>query len=513
MNWTKLVDSIAYLVSPTWGANRIASRRLFEAATESEHSFRNAYEGGESDYKRGASWMMSRLSTDAGLSEDLQAMRIRSRELSRNDFLGGAIDSRVDHSVGKGFTVQARVKPFPGASEDRVADINSQLEELWERVASNICRTRKRSLWQKTCLAARLIDEDGEAFVIMSATPVGSPIPLCIEVVDADRVETPPEKIADPRCRLGIQYGDNHEVTGYWVRTTHPHDDKEFEVAYDFVPADRVCHLFVEVAAGQSRGLPWMTRVLNRAKDGKDLAEAGIIASQVQACYAAFIKSASSPVARANGAKTGVTSSGERIQAIKPGSVQYIGTDDEVTFSSPANSNMAGSLNEYNNRTIAGGLNWPYEMLLKDWRGVSFAGGRIVLNAAKLSTQARQQLLIEGMLRPIWNEFVSQAVRFGLVNIDARRFLAMPYRYNRHSWTPPKWSYSLTPGEEVKAKLDAIDGNIETLSDVLAENQMDFEEVMKTRQKERAIEREYDIMPTKLTQVERPQGTATEAAQ
>ncbi len=509
MNLTELVDSFAYLVSPTWGANRIASRRLFEAATESERAFRNAYEGGESDYKRGASWMMSRLSTDAGLSQDLQTMRLRSRELSRNDFLGGAIDSRVDHAVGKGFTVQARIKPFPGASQERVDDINAQLEDIWEQVAGTLCRTRKRSLWQKTGLVARLIDEDGEAFVVMSATRAGgNPIPLCIEVVDADRVETPPEKISDPRCRMGIQYGADHEIVGYWIRTTHPNDDKEFEVAYDYVEARRVCHLFVEVAAGQSRGLPWMNRVLNRAKDGKDLAEAGIIASQIQSCYAAFIKSSSSPVARANGAKTGVTAGGERVQSIKPGSVQYIGSDDDVIFSTPANSNMAGSLIEYNNRTIAGGLNWPYEMLLKDWRGVSFAGGRIVLNAAKLSTQARQQLIVECMLKPIWNEFVRQAIQLERVDIDPRRFMATPYRYNRHSWTPPKWSYSLTPSEEVKAKLDAIDGNIETLSDVLAENQMDFEDVMKTRQKERAIEREYNIMPTKLTQVERPQGTA-----
>jgi lambda family phage portal protein len=502
-NW---IDQAIYAVAPAWGARRIVSRRIFEAAQSSERKFRNAYEAAEEDRLRGGRWLMSNLSADAELNADLPTIRRNSRELDKNDFLGGAVDSRVDHAVGKGFTVQARIKGEQMGQ--RAARVNARLESLWEQVAPTICRTRKKSLTQKLGLVSRLIDTDGEAFVVISDIRSGdAPLPMCIEVIDADRVETPPNKAGDPQCRMGIQYDADGAIVGYWMRTTHPRDDKTAEYRHELIPAARVCHLFVEWLAGQSRGLPWMTRVLNRAKDGKDLAEAGIVASQVQACYAAFVKSGNSSVKNALGAQTSVDSAGNRIQDIKPGSVQYIGSQDDVIFSTPSNSNMVGTLVEYNNRTIAAGLNWPYEMLLKDWRGVSFAGGRIVLNSARLSTQSRQTLLIEGLLSHLWHWFVREAVALGLVDIAAREYQRDPWTFRRHTWTAPKWSYSITPGEEVKAKIDAIDGNLTTLADVLAEDQLDFEEVMEQRKVERAKERGYDILPTKVTQVERPQGT------
>ena len=507
---SSFVDNAIYAFAPIWGARRIETRRQYDRYQEVSDRFSRSLESSEDNRHREGKWLGSRLSADAFLEEDLETARQRSRELYRNDFVGGAIDSRTEHIVGTGFTVQAKIKAKPGVlDESRAKRLNEQLEDLYRNIEPTLCRTRKRSLWQKISLAARCLDADGETFVVMS--DIGGAdveIPLCVEVIDCDRVETPPDKVNDPLCRMGIQYNKSKQIVSYWIRRNHPNDNKEFSLEYDEVPAWRVHHCFVEWFAGQSRGLPWMTRALNRAKDGKDLTEAGIIGAQVEACFAGFIKSKVNPVAAAMGAAT-TTDSGRRIQEVRPGSMNYIGADDEVVFSSPNKANAVGTLQEYNNRTISAALNWPYEMMLKDWRGVSFAGGRIILNGAKISTKVRQKLIIESILRGVWHRIVDEAVIVGAVDIDSRTYRDNLHLFRRHVWTGEKWSYAITPGEEVKAIVTAIENNLMTQADALAESQQDLEEVYEQRKREREMERSLDIVPNNTAQVE----NATQAPQ
>lgn len=514
MNVASFIDRTIYAFAPIYGAKRIETRRQYDKYQAVSERFSRATEAAETNRHREGKWLGSRLSADAFLEEDLETARQRSRELYRNDFIGGAVDSRVEHTVGTGFTVQSKIKEKPGViTAEQAKELNRQLEELYEQIEPTLCRTRKKSLWQKLCLAARCIDTDGETFVVQSDVgTAGLPIPLCVEVVDCDRVETPPQKVSDPRCRMGIQYDAGGQIDGYWIRKTHPNDDKEFSLEYDYVIAWRVQHVFIEWFAGQSRGLPWMTRILNRAKDGKDLTEAGIIGAQVEACFAGFIKSKVNPVAAAMGAATS-TSGTDRLQDVRPGSMNYLGPDDEITFSAPNKNNAVGSLQEYNNRTIAAGLNWPYEMLMKDWRGVSFAGGRIILNSAKISTKVRQKLIIESLLRPIWHRIVDEAVIVGAVDIESRTYRDNQYLFRRHIWKGPAWSYAITPGEETKATLTAIDGNLMTLEDALGESQQDLEEVVAQRTIEREMLRQGKIMPNDVAEAEATTEAAEESPQ
>jgi lambda family phage portal protein len=522
------LDAMAYAIAPEWGARRMAVRKMFEASQDADSQFRrqrprqsSAFESAEADRLRAGRWIGSRLSADSTLEIDLDTTRRNSRELYRNDFIGGAIDSRVEHVVGTGFTVQARVSAIPGVINDAQAEeINNQLERVYAQVAPIACRGRKRSLWAKTCLVCRNIDTDGEALVVFSDTAhAEAPVPLVVEVIDVDRLETPssfesasnvpearaylitsgvPLDRAWTLCRMGVQFNARKEIVGYWIRKTHPYDTKDTDLQYELVPASRVCHIFVEWFAGQSRGLPWMTRALNRAKDGKDLSEAGIIAAQVEACFSAFVKTKTNPLDRAVGNASSTNASGQRIQDLSPGRIQYIGENEEIVFANPTKTNSVGSLAEYNNRTIAAALNWPYEMLMKDWRGVSFAGGRIVLNSAKLSVRSFQKLIAEGLLCPWWNRMVEEAVIVGAVNIDPRAYRDHRFWFNQHTWTGQRWSYALTPGEEINAKVTAIDNNLATVADTLAEDQQDLEVVFKQRTKERAMERDGKIVPSQM---------------
>lgn len=471
---------------------RMAIRAMWDSGEEARMY---GYEAGNNTETRDGTWLSSRLSEDSELEANLVTQRNRSRELYRNDSIGGVIDSRTNLVVSYGFTPRAEIKEREGMiTKEQAKKWNVELEEIYEQLAPTICQTGKFSLWQLTELIENCHGYAGESITIMSDRgDADSPVPLKLEVVDSERLETPPDMLGNKLCRMGIEYDESGKVVAYHIRDSHPFDTLDIKMTWTRYPADRVMHVFKRIFPAQSRGLPWMIRVLNRVKDGKDLDEATIIAQQVQSCYAAFVTKSVNPLEAANAKVTDRTT---RTQEVRPGSIEYLAENESVSFSNPSNggANYA-PFHDVNNHKIAVGLNFPFEMVSKDWRGLSFAAGRLSLADARTFAKAEQKRLTEMWLCRIWKRMVFEAVLSGASTIPPRDFNANRWLYCRHSWTAPKWAYVITPGEEVKANIDAVNNNQKTLADVISEDGGDLEDVLAQRMKERQMERDMDIEP------------------
>lgn len=495
----RALDGIVFTVSPAAGAERMLMRKIMEAGEKRLQRGSDDRGGNDkADRLDGPQrWMSSRLSPDSEMERDLETDRQRSAELYRTSTAGGAIDTKCDHVVGKGFTYRPKIKKQPGISSEAAMGFNTQLLEVYNRWSRRCDITGRDSLWEQSQVSQRSIDYAGETITIMwSKMRPGQPIPLILEVVDCERLSTPPSKSGDPFCRMGIQYADDRtgEIVGYWIRTTHPDDTKQVEFKWDMIPSDRVLHVFDKWFPAQSRGYPWMRRTLDRWRDGEDLDEAGIIAAQVEACHAAFVKTREPlKVAQAAG---NMRSNGMRTEDIRPGKITYMDADsEEVLFSTPTKSNIVGTLHEWNHRRIAAGIDWPYEFLMKDWRGVSFAGGRLVLNGAKIKCGVAQEKFITKWLSWIADEFVKQCVLFQAVDINLSAFQQRPWVYQAHRWTPCAWSYAITPMEEINAKIAAVENNQRTLSSVVEENGDEMDEIFEERQIEVEKQESKGIVP------------------
>jgi lambda family phage portal protein len=484
-----VVDQLVYAFRPVDGAKRMDFRRRYSVSM-------NAHEGAKIDDSRGGAWIGSRLSPDAALEEDQAELRGRSRELYRNDSVGGAVDTRVNLVVSYGFTPQASILPRDGISKEQADSWNDQLELIYDQLYPRICVSGKESLWQAVRLAERHYCVDGEAILVLS--DVGhpdKPVPLAIEVIDPERLETPHEKINDPRVRMGIEYDAKGRIVAYYIRRTHPGDTKNVNFQYDRITADRVIHLYEKWFAGQSRGYPWLTRNLTRIKDGKDLGEATIIAAQVEACSAAFVKG-SNPYESAVANSSSVTATGQRLQEIRPGAIHYLNAGEEVSFSSPSRpGNTFAPFMEWNDRQKAAGMNFPYEMLGKNWVGLSFAAGRLVLAECRLTVESQQKLITECLLGPIWHRMVEEAVIVGAVDIPPRLYQRMPWAFKAHEWGPPAWPYALTPREEVEATILEVENNFTTKQKVISKRGNWWREVFAQRKIERDEERAMNIQP------------------
>lgn len=508
-----LLDRAILSIFPDWGARRIASRRRLEAA---ETAFARI-EAAERTDTRADKWLISRLSPDSQAELDLQTARDRARDIYQNDALGGAIDSKVNHTIGTGLTPQARVRETPGLlSAAEAEDICQQIERLYERWEPQASRSGRQSLWLCSRIAARHNEFDGESFTILSDRGTADkPIPLAVQVIDPERVETPPERSGDPLVRLGIEYDADGAIVAYHVRRSHPGDTKSTSTKYDSIPAARVLHVFEPLVAEQSRGLMTLCRAMNRAKDAKDYDEATILAAQVEACFAAFVApSQISGFDSAYGSSNGTASTGRRMEDIVPGTIRHLDPGEQVSFATPQRPGSGFTpFMEWNYRRVAAAINWPYEMVVKNWNGLSFAAGRLVLADAKRSTQVSQRIMREQWLSRVWARMVEEGVIVGEIDIDPRLYLQSPWEFTRHVWIAPAWEYALNPGEEVDADIAEIEGGLATVEDKLGKRGHDLEDFIARRQREKRLFAAAGIETTAPTQKATPEATPGEPNQ
>jgi len=184
------------------------------------------------------------------------------------------------------------------------------------------------------------------------------------------------------------------------------------------------------------------------------------------------------------------------MRVVAPGSV--------TTFGSPPHgNNTVSTLQAVNDRRIAGALNMAYEMLMKDWSGISFAGGRLILQGVKQDARCRQKRLTASWLCRIWNRMVEEAVMLGRCSIPASLYGEYPEFYQNHKWTAPAWGYAINPLQEVQAMVLARNENLATGAESTAAfSGGDFEEVVQERSNERQLERDLNAVPPATAQLE-----------
>ena len=190
------------------------------------------------------------------------------------------------------------------------------------------------------------------------------------------------------------------------------------------------------------------------------------------------------------------------MEDIAPGTIRYLDPGEEIAFGGPGKSSTYAPIQEWNYRRVAAAMNYPYEMLVKNWSGTSFAGGRLVLTDARLDCEFRQKLHVERWLSPIWRRVVDEAVLVGLLDLSPADYFDNHAEYQKHSWTPPAWQYAITPGEELNALVNAVNENLMTKADAIASRGGDLESVFKQRAAERKMERDMEIVPPDVEQVE-----------
>ncbi len=499
------IDNVVQMFSPY----HAAKRRYFRFIGKT--MFRS-YRGAEGGRLRG-SWIPGGGSADEDLLTDLSKLREKSRDLIRNDAIAsGAINTIVINIIGTGIKPQSRIdKETLKINEEYADQLQRQIERIWARWIGHADASRKLNYFGIEELVERSRLMNGEALVIpLRIANPKRPYSLSLQTIEADRMDTPSDKVSNKEIRKGVEIGQYGEPLAYWIKKTHPGDysygTKSFSnLSKDYIryPARRdddivnFFHLFHILRAGQTRGEPFFAPVINLFKDRFEYMEAELVAARVAACFALFVK-------RDNAmdyaiAKSEYDSGSEKqIEELSPGMVEYLKTGESVESFNPSRPNpsfepfMIRIL-----RDIASGLNIPYEILSKDFSRSNYSNLRGALLEARRFFMMQQKFIAENFGQPVLELLLEEAYLKG--ELPILDFYQNRDAYVKTRWICPGWQW-VDPASEIKASTEAVDNNLSSLADELAAVGQDWEENLEQRAREakkiKDLEAQYDITLT-----------------
>jgi lambda family phage portal protein len=434
-----------------------------------------------------ADWITSSTSMDAEIRKDLKRLRDRSRDLVRNnDYARSAQRAITNNVVGQGVSMQAAVKMRRGSRMDDAT--NSAIEAAWEKwKRKQYCHTA--GILSFHDIERQLIDampESGEIFVRKVRQPFGGGrIPFSLEIIEADRLDVDLNELAKNgnEIRMGVERDVWGRPIAYHFKSDHPGD-------YPFgagavgnktlrIPADNVIHLFRQERPGQTRGIPWIASAIMKMHHLQGYTEAEVIAARAEACRMGFITSPEDDV-MGDGQQDNLD-----VTNFEPGLIHRLLPGEQFQDSKP---NRPGGQFEPFVRamlhSLSAGLGVSYSTLSRDYSQANYSSGRLALLDDRDNWRVLQGWLVENFHRPVFEEWLDLAVLSGELQLSG--YEANPDAFRAVRWIPRGWQW-VDPAKEMAAYKEAVRCGFTTLSDVIAQQGGDIEDVMQTRQRELAM--------------------------
>lgn len=461
-----------------------------------------------------ATWNPVPGSPDADLLPDLGILRPRARDLVRNHGIAaGAHQTMVDNVVGRGLRLVS-IPDYRALGRDK----------KWAEEWSTDVESKFRS-WAETtdCDAAGMSNFyqlTSQVFRGGLLNGEGLAIPLWIsgrgrwstklQVIEADRLSTPPGQIDGPHMRGGIEIDDYGRPLAYHIRKIHPGDLYLNWIGnmwmFERIEAEtpwgrkRVIHVHDQERSAQHRGKPLLTPVLTQFKMLDHYQRTEMQAAIVNAIVAAFIKTPldSETIAQQFGQdiddpryQSFLQQRNEYRVQMKSGLVMpLLPGDDLVPFTPSRPSGAYATFVENCVRHIGAGLGLPYELILKDFSKTNYSSARAALLEAWRFFLGRRDWLATLWCTPCFALWLEEAINAG--EVEAPDFYANTYAYTRCRWTGPPRGW-IDPVKEAQAAQMRMDSLVSTLEQECAEQGLDWEEVLEQRAAERERMEELGI--------------------
>lgn len=181
-----IVDRVIGYFDPIRGAQRHRARSIM--------ALTGAYTGALMSRRSLGNWAALPQDADSALLPDLQTLRERSRDLVRNNPLGGgAINTAVTNVVGTGLKLQSRPdREILNLTDEQADQWEATIEREFRMWATDpqYCDIRKTlSFADIQDLVFRQTLENGDVFTLMGREKAKSfPYTLRLQLVEADRV-------------------------------------------------------------------------------------------------------------------------------------------------------------------------------------------------------------------------------------------------------------------------------------------------------------------------------------
>lgn len=495
---SRIADWFVASVSPNAGVRRAHARKVLRG-----------FYGAESNRLTAQSNPRNR-SADAESQGPFGADSLRawSRQLVRdNAYAWGVVDTIVTNVVGCGIGMQSAVRAEDEDNPDNVlaADLlNDRRDKIWSEWCEVCDINGQLSFDEIQSLAWKEIVEAGEVLIHYINVPkkhngIHRPVPLAIEVIEADRIAVEYDTVRMNRDSgnqiiRGVEMDDKGRPVAYWVYPEHP-QGVTFTTRQEPVrlPAANVEHLFRRERIGQSRGCSWFAPVLSVLRDLGTYVDNELQASAVASCFVAAIKTEGGYLDLGNPPTTTagtVDEDSNRYGYIQPGMFTQLRTGEDITFGNPGRPNaQAEPWLNLMLRGIAVGTGLSYETVSRDYSQTNYSSNRASQQEDRRRFRRWQRMSINHLNLPTWDRFCDAAARDGNESFptaselleDRREFAAVEPM-------PPTWEW-VDPVAEQQSSQNAIDSWQASYEDEMGAQGKNYRRVFRKRAKEEALKK------------------------
>ena len=406
----------------------------------------------------------SRWAADPGMASftaDVAAsgptVRRRSAHYHRNNpWAARATATLVANLVGAGVRPQSEAP----------AGLLELIDGAWSRWATSADASGRADFYGLQMLALRSIVETGESFSLLRVSDAGN---LAVQLLDVRQVdEALQRELGDGRRIIaGVEIDELGLALAYHILPTAPGDPWGRATQPVRIEASSVVHVFEQLAAGQLRGLPWLTSVLLRLSDLDAFEDAELVRQKIAAMFAGFLTETDTTDPIFSGDKVG-----DKLMAeIQPGTLKILPAGKDIKFAEPAQTdgNYLPFVQQQL-RAIAAGIGVTYEQLTGDMTNVSYSSARVALiEFRRRAEQLQQQLVVGQFSAPIWRRWLDLEVLAGRLPPEA---LGSTVR-----WVPPAWDW-IDPLKDCEAEQLAVANGFKSRGDVVRERGRDPDVVL-----------------------------------
>jgi lambda family phage portal protein len=461
-----VVDRIARYVAPEYALRRMRARASLAVF--------DTFSGASTQRRSMRQWFTSRGSADVDTLPFLARLRTRSRDLVRNNPLAcGAISGSVTSIVGTGLVLQSAIDAeFLGLSDDEAQAWQKNTEREFAIFAEtpDCDLTRHQDFYGLQDLVCRSTFENGDAVTLLPYKKLpGATYGLRIQLIEADRLCNQDFAADSRQLAGGVAMDDFGAPTGYHILRQHPGDYLQRDgLVWDVVPAfgnktgrRNVLHHFRRVRVGQTRGLPFLTPVIETIKQLGRYSDAEIMAAVVSGLFTVFVTTEGGV-----GIPSGVPGLGVAPAAGTPAGQEVILDNGNIidlkpgeTISTAAPGRPNANFDPFFQscvRQIGVGLEIPFEVLIKHFTA-SYTAARAALLEAWKFYSGRRAWLIQSFCDPVYEAWMDEAVAAG--RIDAPGFFDDPAI--RRAYLENRWHGDAMPQVDPVKEVEAARGRVD----------------------------------------------------
>ena len=468
-------------------------KRLFSGASKAAK--RSYYKGAEVS-RLVMDWVVSAISPDKELQNDLGKLRARARDLSRNNpHIRSYLQLLAVNVIGAyGFKLQAQVRNNDGYLNTTINDKIETAWKLWGKSAS-VCG--RFTLLQLQHQGLRSWKTDGELFVYLVRGDFNKS-QFALQFIDPDLIDhtyNRPRLVTSGtvqnEIRLGIEVDEWYRPIAAYVMEKHP-SEADGARQYKRIPFfdqagnPQLLHIYDPDRINQTRGVTAFNAVMQALKQFDGYTESELVAARTAAAKMGFLRYTDAAYADISADVTNMhgisfEAAPGTIETLPPG-LEFQSFDPQHPVSAFADFSKAVL------RQVASGLNVSYNALTSDLENVNYSSMRSGLLMERDTWRTIQQTWSDKFLQPVYEAWLKQAMLAGAVQLDNRD----PTRFMEVKWLPRGWAW-VDPLKDINASILAINNGLASRQEVLAETGQDYEETLEQLSEEKRLEEQYGV--------------------